>query len=341
MTLRFVNASILVLVLLLTLSGLYGIIWTMPLWMYDAHRIFAWALIVLIPWKTVISWGSLRRGFKTTFDRGIMPIVALALSGATIFVIVLGLMWAWRLGPRVLWLNQTVISWHWILALIIMVPFVLHAWARWPRPKRDDLLSRRSFLKIAGLSALSIAGWQLGGAIASSRQAPDAPRRASGSRLSGMFTGNDFPVTTGAGDGRERVDLDGWRFKVSGEVQQILRFSYEELLALPQSSQVATLDCTVGWYSVQRWRGVSLPSLLEQAGAGDDLWGIRLRAASGHQEQIPLAEANASLLATHVGGERLSHVHGFPLRAVVPSRRGWFWVKWLAEVIAIRRPTAV
>ncbi|HYH05137.1 MAG TPA: molybdopterin-dependent oxidoreductase [Bacillota bacterium] len=27
--------------------------------------------------------------------------------------------------------------------------------------------------------------------------------------------------------------------------------------------------------------------------------------------------------------------HGFPLRAVVPSRRGWFWVKWLAKIEAV------
>jgi DMSO/TMAO reductase YedYZ molybdopterin-dependent catalytic subunit len=33
-----------------------------------------------------------------------------------------------------------------------------------------------------------------------------------------------------------------------------------------------------------------------------------------------------------VGGEALDHVHGFPLRAVVPARRGWFWVKWVGEV---------
>ena len=36
--------------------------------------------------------------------------------------------------------------------------------------------------------------------------------------------------------------------------------------------------------------------------------------------------------AKHVGGELLTHVHGAPLRAVVPSRRGWFWVKWLTRI---------
>jgi DMSO/TMAO reductase YedYZ molybdopterin-dependent catalytic subunit len=36
-----------------------------------------------------------------------------------------------------------------------------------------------------------------------------------------------------------------------------------------------------------------------------------------------------------VGGEVFDHGHGFPLRAVVPSRRGWQWVKWLVAVEVI------
>jgi DMSO/TMAO reductase YedYZ molybdopterin-dependent catalytic subunit len=45
-----------------------------------------------------------------------------------------------------------------------------------------------------------------------------------------------------------------------------------------------------------------------------------------------MVQAEEILLATHVGDEVLNHVHGFPLRAVVPSRRGWHWVKWLTEI---------
>jgi DMSO/TMAO reductase YedYZ molybdopterin-dependent catalytic subunit len=50
-----------------------------------------------------------------------------------------------------------------------------------------------------------------------------------------------------------------------------------------------------------------------------------------------MQEAKYVLLATHVGNQVLDPVHGFPLRAVVPTRRGWFWVKWLThiEVIAL------
>jgi hypothetical protein len=34
----------------------------------------------------------------------------------------------------------------------------------------------------------------------------------------------------------------------------------------------------------------------------------------------------------NVGGEVLSHAHGFPLRLVAPERRGFQWIKWLATI---------
>ena len=38
------------------------------------------------------------------------------------------------------------------------------------------------------------------------------------------------------------------------------------------------------------------------------------------------------VLATHVGGEPLTHGHGAPCRLVVPGHRGFQWVKWVSRV---------
>lgn len=43
------------------------------------------------------------------------------------------------------------------------------------------------------------------------------------------------------------------------------------------------------------------------------------------------------MLATHVGGEVLAPGHDFPLRAVIPDRRGWFWVKWVTRIEVVVR----
>jgi DMSO/TMAO reductase YedYZ molybdopterin-dependent catalytic subunit len=333
--LRFVNTSIQALIILLTLSGFYGLVWAFPGWMYEIHRISGWALIGLIPWKIGISLRSLGRGLRPSFDRGIIPIVSVALSAVVCLIIALGLMWAWRVGPELLWLNYSVISWHWILALAIVPPFALHAWQRWPRPKRNEFLSRQGFIKLAGLSFIGVAGWGASKVLASYRATPDEPRAASGSRLKGYLSGNSFPVTNSVGDGQKPIDLSAWRLLVGGDVVTPLTLTYQDLLDLPSHSLVATLDCTVGWYSVQRWKGIRLQTLIDQARPQGKVLNVHFRAVEGHGQGLLFVEAKDVILCTHVGGAPLGHIHGFPLRAVVPSRRGWFWVKWLSEIVII------
>jgi DMSO/TMAO reductase YedYZ molybdopterin-dependent catalytic subunit len=94
----------------------------------------------------------------------------------------------------------------------------------------------------------------------------------------------------------------------------------------------ATLDCTGGWYTRQVWQGVRLEDLLTKAEIRPEKFLIVLRDVSGYTANFGIAEASEILLATKVGGQVLDHLHGYPLRAVVPSRRGWHWVKWLTEV---------
>jgi DMSO/TMAO reductase YedYZ molybdopterin-dependent catalytic subunit len=108
--------------------------------------------------------------------------------------------------------------------------------------------------------------------------------------------------------------------------------TYEDLLAMPARHKNATLDCTLGWYTIQSWSGISLDELLKSAGVDPSAEWVGLRSVTGYEHPLPMFEARDVLLATHVGGEPLTFVHGAPLRAVVPSRRGWFWVKWLTRI---------
>jgi DMSO/TMAO reductase YedYZ molybdopterin-dependent catalytic subunit len=72
---------------------------------------------------------------------------------------------------------------------------------------------------------------------------------------------------------------------------------------------------------------------------GEARW-VVVRSVTGYRWSFPLDEAEDLLLATHVGGERLSHGHGFPLRLVAPDRRGFQWVKWVEAVDVRRHPDA-
>ena len=95
---------------------------------------------------------------------------------------------------------------------------------------------------------------------------------------------------------------------------------------------VATLDCTGGFYTTQRWRGTALGRLLDEAGATSEATHVRVISHTGYRWSFALPQARDLFLATHVAGAPLSHGHGAPARLVAPGHRGWHWVKWVERV---------
>lgn len=298
-------------------------------WIVDAHRIAAWALLALVPFKIGIAWRSLKRGPGRRADRNVVMLVSLVLAALAITVLALALLWTWRIGPERAWLRQFLLWWHWILAFVLLIPLAIHVWRRWPRPKARDVTSRRGMLRAAGLGAAGLVGWIVAEAIAQSRAEPGEPRRVTGSRRLSAFSGNDFPIT---GEVAPTLDPSTWTLNVGGAVQTPFSLSLDDLLRRSAVQRQATLDCTNGWWTVQDWSGVPLPDLLSQAFPRSNALAVRLKSITGYGQVFSFKEAQTILIATHVGGEALSHWHGAPARAVVPTRRGWFWVKWLAEI---------
>jgi hypothetical protein len=238
-------------------------------------------------------------------------------------------------------LGQTVISWHWVFGLAILPFFIIHIWHRWPNPSGRFLLSRRVAMRSIAAAVFGLVGWQAADWLAEEREAEDHIRSAStGSREYRSFSGNAMPVTTNAGENPRRLNPDNWQLSIDGLVNSPLEFQYHQLLQLPPKQLTATLDCTVGWFSRQRWQGVPLMDLVRRARPIRQANFIRIWADTGYNKSFSLQEAESILLATHLGGEPLSHPHGYPLRAVVPGWRGWFWVKWVRRIEVVSRPAA-
>jgi DMSO/TMAO reductase YedYZ molybdopterin-dependent catalytic subunit len=114
--------------------------------------------------------------------------------------------------------------------------------------------------------------------------------------------------------------------------------SAAELGGAPSTEVQAILDCTGGWYTDQRWRGIPLAWLLDRAGTTAAARDVSFISATGYRWSVPLAEARTLILATHVGGVALDHGRGAPLRLVAPGRRGFQWVKWVREVRVLDTP---
>jgi hypothetical protein len=333
--LRFINVLILVLFCILGLTGLYGLFWTFPASLFEIHRIAGWALIILIPGKSAIVLRSLSRGLSQRLDRNVMIAVSVLLAIATLTILILVLMWTWQIGSYYVWIGPfaySAIGWHWGIALGLTPLFLLHVWRRWPRPKQADFLGRRQALKMIGLGAAAIASWGIAETLAKSMESTGAARRFTGSREDGSFTGLDFPITNGADQGKIKLDPKTWKLTLNGLIRNPLALHYADLLALSTAEVTATIDCTGGWYSTQVWRGVRLMDLIAQADVQTEQYILTLKDVSGYTVHFAPAEITEILLATHIGDQALNHWHGYPLRAVVPSRRGGHWVKWLTEI---------
>ncbi len=263
----------------------------------------------------------------------------MVLAVLVLVIVVLGLMWAWRRGPYQTVFSQTVLAWHWILGLGIIPLFLLHAWRHWPARAVKDFASRRAVLRMLAFGGVGVIGWGIADLIAEAQATPGRPRNATtGSRGFGLFAGNAFPIT---GQSPPEIDAVGWRLTVGGAIERPLALAYPDVLSMSMTKTTATLDCTNGWYTIQDWAGIPLADLLELATPKDGIAGVRLVSATGYGHTYPAAEAQKILLATHVGGEVLDLVHGYPLRAVVPDRRGWFWVKWLTHLEVLDNPLDV
>lgn len=139
------------------------------------------------------------------------------------------------------------------------------------------------------------------------------------------------------------VSRDAWRLEIGGAVNHPFSLSYADLLTLERVDQTSTLECIsneVGNYLIGTciWNGVRLRDLLEQAGVQDGVIDIKLTAAEGYTESIPLAKAldPTSLIVYGIDGEALSVKHGFPARLIVPGLYGEKNVKWLTTIEAVR-----
>jgi DMSO/TMAO reductase YedYZ molybdopterin-dependent catalytic subunit len=57
-----------------------------------------------------------------------------------------------------------------------------------------------------------------------------------------------------------------------------------------------------------------------------------VRSVTGHAWSFAVEDMREALLATHVGDEELAPGHGYPVRLVVPGRRGFQWIKWVGRI---------
>lgn len=152
-------------------------------------------------------------------------------------------------------------------------------------------------------------------------------------------TPNDEFYTVDIGRGIPSLDVETYRLKVTGLVEQELTLSFEDLRGLSAGAHMRTLECIsnpVGGNLIGNavWEVVPLREVLEMAGPSPSAVEVIARAADGFHTSIPMELAMDPLayLAIAMNGEPVPPEHGYPVRCLWPGRYGMKQPKWLLEL---------
>ncbi len=199
------------------------------------HGLFGVAVVVLLPWKSMI----IRRSTR-------WRLVGLVLSVLVVGCLLAGFVQFF--AGYVVVLGLTPIQVHVGAAVGVLLLLIWHVLRhRRQAPRRSDL-SRRLVLQDGALGLGVAAGYAvLGAAAVVSR--PDRPRSPTGSR---PLEPAAVPATTWLFDRVPDLDPSRHRVAVAGT-----SFSLAELEARAEPVS-ARLDCTNGWYADLDWIGVRL-----------------------------------------------------------------------------------
>jgi DMSO/TMAO reductase YedYZ molybdopterin-dependent catalytic subunit len=188
--------------------------------------------------------------------------------------------------------------------------------------------------------------------------------------LQGLITPTDLHYTVQHFAVPPVMEIGNWELKVAGEVKSPLSLNFDQLRRFPGRSVRTVMECsgsdaTFFEYfkgegprpsrtqegmilSASEWTGAPLAAVLHEAGLtgksryvraeGNDL-GVPPTAAEGikpfyYDKGLPIEKAlhPDTILAWAQNGQLLEHLHGAPVRLLVPGWSGNWSVKWLTTL---------
>ncbi len=329
---RFTDWSIALAVVVAFVTGIVSLFSGRPdeWFVFALHGVMGLWLLLLLGGKLRRVWPRLvylRRWDGWTIF-GALAVVAVALAiGSGVW---------WVGGGNVSFGWFSLLGWHIAVGFVLTVVVFFHMFARARRLRKRDIVGRRRMVRFGAVLLGGVVFWPAQQLAERALNLSGAGRRFTGSYESGSYSGNAFPVSSWVADQPRPLDVRTWRLFVGGAVSVPRYFTYEEVSLDDELD--AVLDCTSGFYSAQRWRGVYVGRVLDGVDLQAGACYVSFVSVTGYRWSLPLDEARGVLLATHVGGDVLSYEHGFPLRLVAPGHRGMEWVKWIVCVKVLTAP---
>ena len=157
----------------------------------------------------------------------------------------------------------------------------------------------------------------------------------------GQYLTEKWPVLH-AGDVPD-VDIATWTLSISGEVEEPVTLSFDELRALPATEVTTDIHCVTRWSRFDaEFKGVHWQELAKLCRPKPTAKFVIAHAEHGFTSNVPLAalEDDDALIVYEADGEPLTPEHGYPVRLFIPTKYFWKSAKWLTglELSSIDKP---
>jgi len=132
-----------------------------------------------------------------------------------------------------------------------------------------------------------------------------------------------------------RIERCDWLLSIDGAVEQPYVLDWDGLASAAQTELTCDIHCVTRWSKfAMRWRGVSVPDLLERAGPQTGATHLMAHCYGGYTTNMPLGDLteHPALIAYEVDGAPLEPDHGGPARLLVPHLYLWKSAKWIRRL---------
>lgn len=127
-----------------------------------------------------------------------------------------------------------------------------------------------------------------------------------------------------------------WDFRVQGLVENPVRLTFDEFLALPRTVDISDFHCVTGWSRFDnRWDGARFREISEMVKPKSTARFATIECDGGYTTSLPLTDLMEPdvLFAYNFEGKPLESAHGGPLRLVVPKKYAYKSAKWVRKVV--------
>ena len=139
--------------------------------------------------------------------------------------------------------------------------------------------------------------------------------------------------------GIPRIDLATWELAVTGEVEEPVRWTWEEFTHLPRTTVRCDIHCVTAWSRFDNtFEGVSFGEVMQHIRPRPGAEFVMAHSYGGYTTNVRLADlldTDVLFAFTH-DGTPLAPEHGWPCRLLVPKFYFWKSAKWVRGIEFLR-----